>query len=429
MDPITQQLDSDFVEFLDYFCNETEKGQFDKVLSSDLSQDLNIFFHGLPTIRAFRDTGIKKAWNLIVGVWDKTLLSNVQHIDITDASRSSIPATHDTKLFLKFESMFFDNYLNPDPRNIGFAKKINLEIVPVWPYTVGGWLRTQTPELAIYSYPDHLDSLKYEMKRVVLLLDVIVQLYVNNMRGIGDNKFLERNSAKLITLQSILQYLSNYLTIEHNYFYNPNSIMFPFDDTEHENNIMNTKRSVFSRLGALIACSDVNGGISKESTKEFELETNTKACLLSGVMYNLIDGFVREMEDSQYFILFLNNIGVFKQVTVDKDGKELKTAKIQFDFEKLLNGNEWKKWEGEFFNDKKDKFEEMKSIIQDYYEFKFGNIESHLRDSDGSTRKKLKRKRKKEERSIMDELFSLVRNLAKYAIVARPGEDSYLLEK
>lgn len=419
------------MDFLDYFCNETEKGEFDKVLRSDLSQDMNLFFHALPSVAVFRDGQLKRAWNMIIGVWDKHILDSdsgsrkkgsntVEKLDFT--SRAS-GAPRNKRKFLYFYGLLSNDNLGITESNLAHAAEISLEIVPVWPYTVGGWLRAMTPELAFYSYPnEHDDCIKVGgIKRSVVLLDVIVTIYSNNMRSIADNKFYNRNDAKLITLQSVLQYVYNMLTIQHNYFYNryitEDNIMFPFDSSLNEN------QGVFVRLGALIACNDVN----EESDNGSDGDRDVEACLLSGVMYNVIDGFVRENEYAQHLLLFLDKYSIFEFSDIDEEsGKKLANPKLKFNFDKLLNENEWKTWKNEYFevsNDNTNGLSEFETMLQHYYLWKYNKV-----GSDTRTRKS-KRKRLDDERNIIDDLFSLVRNIPKYSVVARPGEDSFQLSK
>eukprot|EP00488_Nonionellina_sp_1-RS-2012_P001840 TRINITY_DN3186_c0_g1_i1.p1 TRINITY_DN3186_c0_g1~~TRINITY_DN3186_c0_g1_i1.p1 ORF type:complete len:128 (-),score=39.39 TRINITY_DN3186_c0_g1_i1:135-518(-) len=102
------------------------------------------------------------------------------------------------------------------------ADVIELEIMGVWPYAVGGYLRAITPEVAMYQYPPYRDAKKeYGKQRCVLLLDVLDKLYSNNMRQIGMQRLMDNEGgSKLITLKSTVTYISNGLNIEHTYFHN-----------------------------------------------------------------------------------------------------------------------------------------------------------------------------------------------------------------
>merc|ERR1712113_1359743 len=167
---------------------------------NDDPENKDVFIHGLPTLAVFNDGGIKRAWNLMIGVVDHDLVP------------SSITLSEEFMEIMKMERIQSPHHLDDHG--------IELEIVGIWPYVVAGYLRAITPEVAVYSYPHFADAQRvFGKQRSVLMLDVLDKLYTNSMRQIAVQRLDNHDDAALITLKPTLQYLCHQLQLEHTHFH------------------------------------------------------------------------------------------------------------------------------------------------------------------------------------------------------------------
>ena len=364
-----------FKDYVKNYATELEKGQFDKILNMDLAQNDNeenkdIFIHGLPTIAVFNDGGIKRAWNFIIGIIDHQLISQTKSI------------TKNVVITDFIQTMDISNGIQSKYH----TKKhgIELEILGVWPYAVGGYLRVITPEVATYTYPPYQDAKKtYGKQRCVLLLDVLDKLYSNNMRQIGIQRLIDSDiAAKLITLQSTIKYLNNLLSIEHEYFHNRNEYQ-----RKHT-----LKQGLFIRLTAFIGCIDDD---DKKNNDE-----NKYGCLLSGVMYNIIEGINRNNQYSLLFLAVLKNEGLVEWIKKPENNKDVMSIMDNGKDvgKRLKDKTYWNELKGKYFdNDGND--DKLDEILKQFVNNK-DEIKLYKR---------------------------AIRHVTKYSIVRRPGEDTFVL--
>ena len=336
----------------------------------DLAQNDNIdnrdiFIHGLPSIAVFNDGGIKRAWNFILGIIDHQLVrpNAVQNGKI-------IKAFIDRVDIGQFQSVHHRE-----------SHELELELLGVWPYAVGGYLRVITPEVSTFTYPPYSDAKRtYGKQRCVLLLDVLDKLYANNMRQIGVQRLIDNDDAKLITLQSTVQYLSNLLQIEFVYFHNHDDV-----------NLFHTLRQgLFIRFAALIECVDAAVDDNDE---------NAYGCILSGVMFNVIEGFSRDNPFSLALIAFLQKEGLIKWDKKSENGKDVMNVMHGGkDLSVLRDENLWSKWKEKYFGKGDDD-----SVVQELKNELIG------------------------DENMMKIYKRIIRHVPKYSVVRRPGEDTFVL--
>eukprot|EP00485_Elphidium_margaritaceum_P017019 CAMPEP_0202730196 /NCGR_PEP_ID=MMETSP1385-20130828/186516_1 /ASSEMBLY_ACC=CAM_ASM_000861 /TAXON_ID=933848 /ORGANISM="Elphidium margaritaceum" /LENGTH=798 /DNA_ID=CAMNT_0049396469 /DNA_START=20 /DNA_END=2417 /DNA_ORIENTATION=+ len=394
-----EQLPDLFKDYVKTYAQELEKGQFDKILDMDLSQnddDKNneIFIHGLPSMAVFNDGGIKRAWCFILGVIDteliphKRALQNTQQqtaldqIDLASIQSAIKRALQQTQQQTALDQIDLASIQSAHHA----AHNIELEIVGVWPYAVAGYLRTITPEVATYTYPPFADAQKtYGKQRSVILLDVMDKLYVNNMRQIGIQRLHDNDDAKLITLQSTLKYRTNWLALQHRYFHN-----------RDEYGVQHTlPQALFIRVMAWIGCLEEDGdGEEKVATTQSQY-----GCLLSGVMYHVLEGFNRDDRSSLLFLAMLEEESLLTWHKKEDNGKDvMRIVNVSQLQEKLQTTPKiWNEWQRKYFN---------------------GNVEHAVNElldvwmKDTDKMKIYKR---------------CIRHVSKYSVVRRPGEDTFAL--
>ena len=352
-----------FKEYVKSYAAELEKGQFEEILNMDLAQNddaenKDVFIHGLPTLAVFNDGGIKRAWNLMIGVVDH---------DLVPPSITPSAAFMET---MKMEQIQSPHHLD--------AHGIELEIVGIWPYVVGGYLRAITPEVAVYSYPHFADAQRvFGKQRSVLMLDVLDKIYNNNMRQIGIQRLIRSKDANLITLKSTVRYLCSMLQIEHSSFHNR-------DEYGREHSLI---QGLFIRLAAFVECA-VSEGTSHEEQY---------GCLLSGVMFHFVEGIVREDPYSLTMIAFLEKEGLIEW-TQSGNKKDVVNVVHGEEIKRWTEVTEWTTWREQYFGGKEA--EEKIQRLKDDFE---GNKEAQKRYA------------------------RITRHISKYAVLHRPGEDTFVL--
>eukprot|EP01084_Bolivina_argentea_P046327 85313_1 len=359
-DRYIEQLDESFKQYIKNYGSELEKGQFDKILDMDLAQNENnnnnIFVHGLPSIPIFNDGNIKRSWNFIIGIIDYEL----------------IDYSHDLNINMKFM-----NYINifDNIQSLYHKKEHNIEfeIIGIWPYAIGGYLRGITPEIFKYIYPPYNDAKKtYGKQRCVLLLDVMEKLYNNNMRQIAIQKLINNDHAQLITLKSLIKYIINIINIKHKYFNQKN----------YMNKLYSVKQALFIRLNALIQCNDDYG------------------CVLSALFYNIIQAFNRNNQNSLLFIAFLQNEKIIKWEKKENSNKDVINVMNEGnDINKLNDEILWNEWKNKYFNSDVDQ-----QIIE--------NMKNEFINNN----------------DLIKLYKKSIRHVAKYSVLRRPGEDTFVLE-
>ncbi len=100
-----------------------------EVLKIDLAQDMDIFLHTLPSLPVFNDGGIKRAWNLVVGMVPHQLLTPLPLPHLPNRLRQFLKAMGITDMTTNLE----------------------LVIKPVWPYVVGGYVAS----ILLFFYVSH----------------------------------------------------------------------------------------------------------------------------------------------------------------------------------------------------------------------------------------------------------------------------------
>merc|ERR1712087_28238 len=150
------------------------------------------------------------------------------------------------------------------------------------------------PEVAVYSYPHFADAQRlFGKQRTVLLLDVMDKLYTNSMRQIAVQRLDKHDEASLITLKSTLQYLCHQLELEHRHFH----LRDEFDSAH------TAVQGLFVRLASMVQCVEGIEGIRLPSDEQY-------GCLLSGYMFNVVEGIVRGNPHSLLLIAFLEKEGL-----------------------------------------------------------------------------------------------------------------------
>jgi len=373
-----EQLPGMFKDYVKAYAAELEKGQFEEILNMDLAQNDNVenkdvFIHGLPTLSVFNDGGIKRAWNMIIGVVDHDLMPapSTQH--------------HTARTMAFMERMKMEQIQAPHHRA---AHGIELEIVGIWPYAVGGYLRAITPEVAVYRYPHFADAVRvFGKQRSVLLLDVLDKLYNNNMRQIGIQRLVHSDDANLITLKSTVQYLCNMLSIEHRHFH----------DRDEHGRAHSLTQGVFIRLTALVQCAV--SGDDGEDKKDGNGGNEQYGCLLSGVMFHIIEGIVREDSYSLTLIALLEKEGLIEWTQSATKKKDIVNVVHGEEMKRWTEEREWKQWREGYFGS--DGAEETLTALQREFE------------ADETVQKRYAR---------------ITRHISKYAVLQRPGEDTFVLQ-
>lgn len=357
-----------FKEYVKSYAAELEKGQFEDILNMDLAQNddpenRDVFIHGLPTLGVFNDGGIKRAWNLIIGIVDHHLIPS----PTTDANGQSMQFMDHMKL---------EQIQSPHHRE---SHGIELEIVGVWPYVVGGYLRAITPEVAVYSYPHFADAQRlFGKQRSVLMLDVLDKIYNGNMRQIGIQRLVHNEDANLITLKSTVQYLWNMLQIEHRHFHN----------RDEHGRVHSLTQGLFIRMTALVQC--VLSG--KAEAKE------QYGCLLSGVMFHIIEGIVREDPYSLTVVAVLEKEGLIEW-TQNDNKKDVVNVVHGESIKRWTEQSEWTAWRELYFVGE-GVGQRVEALKLDF-------------ESDKNVRKRYAR---------------ITRHISKYAVLRRPGEDTFVLQ-
>merc|ERR1712129_572844 len=187
-------------------------------------------------------------------------------------------------------------------------------------------------------------------------------------------RLMNNDDAKLITLQSTIQYLSQVLTIEHVHFHN-------HDDA----NLYHTlKQGLFIRLSALIGCVDGSESVY--------------GCVLSAVMYNIIEGFVSDNPFSLAFVAFLQQEGLINWTKKSENGKDvINVMNGGEDLNALNDDGLWKKWNQKYFSTNDA------AIV--------GKLKDELLENE----------------DMMKLYKRMVRHNSKYSVVRRPGEDTFQL--
>ncbi|ETO22147.1 hypothetical protein RFI_15056 [Reticulomyxa filosa] len=253
----------------------------------------------------------------------------------------------------------------------------------------GGYLRAITPEEAVYTYPSKSDAVTMGKRRSVLLLDVIDRVYSNTIRQIGMQRLENSDDANRLTLQSIVQYLSNLLQLEH-YF-------MPIQDNTKETQVMN---EVAAKFVSLLACLNQDGG-------------DSYPCLMSGILYNMLEGFVRRDLSSQILILLLE----------EEKGIEWKDINNKHI---LLFDHKNKLWDVQNLSQHKKLSPQSQSSWQELFQKYFKD--DHVRGQQFHAFLKLledKQPKKENARQRYERLFRLV---PKYVLIRRPGEDNFIID-
>lgn len=419
---LIEQLPTRFKEYMKNLSPELEKGQFDKILNMDLAQDMKIFIHVLPSIPVFNDGGIKRVWNFILGVSDDVLsneefntlsLKFIEFCEIQSLNnnhiRREILARKKQKIANKKKQRRRKNRdeeivveeisSNVEEIIVDGNENIELEILQIWPYAIGGYLRAITPENSIYTYPPMIDAVKYGKRRSILLLDVIEKIYNNNMRQIALQQLQNSDrDAKLITLASTVKYLTYYLKIEHSFF----QCLVGDGYGDCYGKQLSINEELFIRLSAFMSCFNVDDDIVSD---------DEKACVLSTILYNVIDGLVRDDFNALVFLSFLHEYEILSWSAIEntdkvgvgvEKGKGKKYLKVNFEVKYTLIVDEfqWREWKDLFFN--------------------FDSVESQR------NLEKLKEKIFDEENV---ELYAeMVKYVPKYSVLRRPGEDTFQMK-
>ena len=328
---------------------------------NDQAENRDVFIHGLPTLAVFNDGGIKRAWNLIIGIVDYDLVPP--------------PVPHAQSLsFVEQLGM----RLIQSPHHVE-AHGIELEVVGVWPYVVGGYLRAITPEVAVYSYPHFADAQRlFGKQRSVLLLDVLDKIYNNNMRQIGIQRLAQNEDAKLITLKSTVHYLCNMLRLQHRHFHH----------RDEHGRTHSLTQGLFIRLAAMVQCAASSEG-----------EEERYGCLLSGVMFNIVEGIVRENPYSLALIAFLEKEGLVEWTQSATKKKDVVHVAHGKEMERWTDGAEWSAWRERYF-ESEGAAERVATLQRDF-------------ESNKDVQKRYAR---------------ITRHISKYAVLQRPGEDTFVLQ-
>ena len=243
-------------------------------------------------------------------------------------------------------------------------------------------MRAITPELATYSYPPYEDAKReYGKQRCVLLLDVLDKAYANHMRQNGIQRLQSSDDARLITLQSTIDYLASLLRIEFVHFHN-------HDDGDSFHTV---QQGLFIRFAALIECVADDKGAGSGSGSGY-------ACVLSAVMLNVIEGFARDNPFSLALLAFLQNEGLIAWEKKGGSGKDVMNVMDGGNgLEALRDETRWQDWNEKYFgNAGNAPVEELKNGL--------------LADRD-----------------MMKLYKRLIRHVPRYSVVRRPGEDTFVL--